>query len=202
MSKKYFVSGIGTDVGKTLVSAVLVHQLKANYWKPIQCGDLHNSDSMKVSRLCPEAHIYPESYALKEPASPHYAASLEQVEVQLEGFTIPDSPKPLVIEGAGGLMVPLNHEHTVLDLMKRLAVPVVLVSRNYLGSINHTLLSIEMLLSKGLPIAGLIFNGDENMGTQNIIEQMTGVRVLGRVEHLTDINEKSLAQQAQNLDTL
>mgnify|MGYP000377079883 CR=1 FL=1 len=199
MTKKYFVAGIGTEVGKTLVSSVLVHKLKADYWKPIQCGDLDKSDSISVSRLCPDAHIFKETYALKEPASPHYAAALEETEIQLERFKTPETKNPLIIEGAGGLLVPLNSQHTLLDLMVKLGMPVILVSRNYLGSINHTLLSIAQLKARGLTLEGVVFNGDENKATQEVIERMTGVNILGRVENLTAINQHSIAQQAHNL---
>jgi len=199
VNNTYFVTGIGTDVGKTVASAVLVKKLEANYWKPIQCGDLDNSDSHKIKALCPEAHIFPETYALGTPASPHYAAEVENQRIDLERFELPTSEKPLVVEGAGGLLVPINQEETIKDLIIKLSIPVVVVSRNYLGSINHSLLSLENLQSAGIPIAGLLFNGPQNEATEQIIAHRTGVKVLGRIEPLQQVNEAAIINQAKNL---
>lgn len=199
VKKAYFVTGIGTDVGKTIASAVLVKKLQANYWKPVQCGDLHNSDSHKLKALCPETQIFPETYALSTPASPHYAAEVENVRIDLGRFQMPASEKPLVVEGAGGLMVPLNQEETIKDLIVRLKIPVVVVSRNYLGSINHSLLTLDVLQAAGIPIAGLLFNGPQNEATEQIIAQRTGVSVLGRIEPLEHVTEQAIIEQAKNL---
>lgn len=199
VKKAYFVTGIGTDVGKTIASAVLVKKLQANYWKPVQCGDLHNSDSHKLKALCPDTQIFPETYALSTPASPHYAAEVENVRIDLDRFQMPASEKPLVVEGAGGLMVPLNQEETIKDLIVRLKIPVVVVSRNYLGSINHSLLTLDVLQASGIPIAGLLFNGPQNEATEQIIAQRTGVSVLGRIEPLEHVTEQAIIEQAKNL---
>ena len=153
---KLFVTGIGTDVGKTVISAVLTEKLGADYWKPVQAGDLDNSDTIKVKELVSNSQsvFHDESFRLNHPMSPHAAAQREGVEINLDDFKIPETANNLVIEGAGGLMVPLNDRDCLIDLIETLGAEVVLVSRNYLGSINHTLLSIEALKSRGIPVRG------------------------------------------------
>ncbi len=158
---KTFIAGTGTGIGKTLASAVLAETLGADYWKPIQAGNLADSDSMEVARLTSgNINIHPETYKLQTPASPHDAAKKDGKAISLEAFKIPETTKnELLIEGAGGLMVPLNNQSLVIDLIPKLADSVILVSQNYLGSINHTLLSIEALKNRKIPIEGLIING-------------------------------------------
>ena len=191
----YFVTGIGTEVGKTVVSAILTKALNAEYWKPVQAGDLDNSDSLKVQRWTGQK-THPEAFRLTSPMSPHAAARIDQVSISLEDFTIPTTRGPLIIEGAGGLYVPLNEQDCMIDLIQKLNIPVVLVSRNYLGSINHTLLSIEALKSRKIEIAGLIFSGEENKETQRIIEQIGDVKVLGRILELSQINAETIGAEA------
>lgn len=183
----YFVTGISTDVGKTIASAILVEALKADYWKPIQAGDLDNSDTHKVKRYVSnsETVFYPNSYALKTPMSPHGAAELDGITINLKDIKPPNpnsyrNKNNLVIEGAGGLMVPLNDSETILDIIQP-NYKVIVVSRHYLGSINHTLLTINTLKEKGFNIS-LIYSGNEHKSTENIIEKMTGVEVIGRIE--------------------
>lgn len=169
---RYFVTGIGTDVGKTYVSAVLCKTLKADYWKPIQAGGLHFKDSDYVKKFS-GAKIHPEKYLLKEPLSPHAAAELENIHINLDEIVLPQTRNNLIVEGAGGLMVPLNNRgDLILDLIQKLELPVILVSRYYLGSINHTLLTLYMLKSKNIPVAYLIFNGKKTISTFNIITQL------------------------------
>ncbi len=196
MSKTYFVTGIGTEIGKTMVSAFLVEKLKADYWKPIQSGDLDNSDTIKVKNLISNAKtvFHPETYRLSQPFSPHHSANLDGVKIDLDKFIIPKTENNLIIEGAGGLMVPLNDEILIIDLIKKLDVEVILVSKNYLGSINHTLLSIEALRNRNIKIKGIIFNGDENLSTQNIIVKMTGIKVIAKIPQLENIDTISLKQ--------
>ena len=173
----YFVSGIGTEVGKTVSSALLVRHFGADYWKPIQSGDLDYSDTDKVTawaELSPE-RVHAERFRFKTPASPHYAAALEGKTIQLSDFQLPATNQPLIVEGAGGLLVPLNDEHTILDLIDQLKIPVFLVSRHYLGSINHTLMSIAMLQARNIPIAGLIYSGVDDKDTVDIIQRQTGI---------------------------
>ncbi len=171
-NKRYFVTAIDTDAGKTMVSAILCQYLKADYWKPVQSGDLDNSDSHKIERLTyrKETTIHPETYQLNIPASPHFSAEEDGVEIKLETFKLPTQEQPLIVEGAGGLLVPLNNEQTLFDLMIQLKLPVILVIRHYLGSINHSLLSIEHLKKSGLEIAAVIINGRPTPSSTSIIQ--------------------------------
>ncbi|MDM1368304.1 dethiobiotin synthase [Myroides marinus] len=159
---KLFITGIDTEIGKTIVSAYFTHKLNADYWKPIQSGDLHHSDSMKVKALVENAIIHPERYALEIPASPCESAAKEGVLMRLEDFSLPNTNNNLVVEGAGGLFVPINSNTYMIDLIVHLQLPVVLVTRNYLGCINHTMLSIEALRTRGVVIDYLVFNGEFN----------------------------------------
>ncbi|WP_340199647.1 dethiobiotin synthase [Ascidiimonas sp. W6] len=183
MGKTIFITGISTDVGKTLVSAIVTEALRADYWKPVQAGDLDNADAHKVKGLISNTStvIHPNSYALSHPMSPHAAAELDGVTIDLKHIKTPKVKKTLVIEGAGGLLVPLNDHLTILDLIQP-SYKVIVVSRHYLGSINHTLLTLECLKQKGIT-PYIIFNGDENQGTESIIQKMSDVKVLGRIEN-------------------
>src|SRR5690606_5262062 len=180
---KLFITGIGTDVGKTIVSAIFTEALQADYWKPIQSGDLHNSDTDKVKKMVSNTtSVFHESaYNLLTPASPHYSAELDGITIDLKKIKEPKTKNHLVIEGAGGIYVPLNQSDTILDLIKP-EYKVVVVSRHYLGSINHTLLTIEALKNKGLEIFGIVFNGEENKASETIILQKTNIPCLGRIE--------------------
>lgn len=184
MNNTYFITGIGTDVGKTIASAIITESLKADYWKPIQAGDLENSDSKKVEKLISneETFFYPEGLKLKSAMSPHAAAEIDGVKLIAKKIKRPETSKDFVIEGAGGLLVPLNSKETIADLILP-TDKIILVSRHYLGSINHTLLSIEVLKSKGFSIAGIIFNGDENKSTEKVILEMTGIKLIGRIDN-------------------
>lgn len=177
----YFITGISTDVGKTIASAILVEALEADYFKPVQAGDLHNSDTHKVERLVtnPKSKFHPNSYALNTPMSPHGAAEIDNLTIDVKSITRPKTKNHLVIEGAGGLLVPLNEKDTILDLIDK-KDKVVVVSRHYLGSINHSLLTINTLKEKGFDVA-VIYSGDEHPSTESIIEKMTGVKVIGRI---------------------
>lgn len=209
--KKFFVSGISTEVGKTVCSAILVKALEADYWKPVQSGDLHHTDSMKVAAWnglsLPHPRFHPERHRLTEPMSPHASAAIDNVHIKLSDFQVPATDKTLIVEGAGGLMVPLNEQDTLLDLMRDLQIPVMLVSRNYLGSINHTLLSIAQLRQAGVPIAGIVFNGPTTPSTESIILQMTKVPLLFHIPELRElslpvIEETARLIQPQLLKTL
>lgn len=180
---KLFITGIGTDVGKTIASAIITEALEADYWKPIQAGDLENSDSHKVKSFLSNKKtvIHPNSYALNTPASPHYAAELDQITIDLNKIFEPRTENHLVIEGAGGVFVPLNSEDCVIDLIQP-DYKVVVVSRHYLGSINHTLMTIEALQNRKITVSGIIFSGDENKATEEIIRSKTSVKCIGRIE--------------------
>ncbi|MBG6060780.1 dethiobiotin synthetase [Flavobacterium sp. CG_9.1] len=180
---KLFITGIGTDVGKTIASSIITEALEADYWKPIQAGDLDNSDSHKVKSFLSNTKtvIHPNSYALNTPASPHFAAEIDKITIDLKKIIEPETANHLVIEGAGGVFVPLNSNDCVIDLIQP-DYKVVVVSRHYLGSINHTLLTIEALQNRKISIAGIVFSGDENKATESIILSKTGVKCIGRIE--------------------
>lgn len=193
--KGYFITGIDTEIGKTIVSAVLTQYLKADYWKPIQSGDLHHTDTDKVKNWVknPDTVFHPESYRLNSPMSPHASAAVDGVEIKLANFKLPESQNTLIIEGAGGLLVPLNDTETVIDLIAKIGFPVILVSKHRLGNINHTLLSIEALKSRNIPIHGILFNGEEIPGTSSIIAKMSGVKILGTLPTLNHIDQNSIS---------
>ena len=179
---KLFITGISTDVGKTITAAILTESLLADYWKPIQAGDLENADTHKVRRLVSNeiSVFHPNSYALKTPASPHYSAKIEQVEIQLNQIIEPETKNHLIIEGAGGLLVPINATQTIADLIQP-DYQVVLVSRHYLGSINHTLLTAEALKSRNISVAGIVFSGEENPDSEQIILEKTQLPLIGKI---------------------
>lgn len=182
---KIFVTGISTDVGKTIASSIIVQSLQADYWKPIQAGDLENSDSHKIKSYLSDDNeksvIHSNSYKLKTPASPHFAAAIDGIVIDIEKIIAPETKNHLVIEGAGGLFVPLNDTDCVIDLIKK-DYKVIIVSRHYLGSINHTLLTIEALKNRKIPIAGIIFSGNENKATESIILNKSNLKMIGRIE--------------------
>lgn len=187
----YFIAGIGTDVGKTIASAIVVEALEADYWKPIQAGDLHYSDTDKVKALISNStsHFFDNAYGLNTPMSPHAAAEIDKVKIDSGLIKEPETKRDLVIEGAGGLLVPINSHQTLCDLIKP-DYKIILVSRHYLGSINHTLLSISELNNRGLKVDGLIYSGDEVPTTESIINEMMSIPVIGR------INEEKVFDQA------
>jgi|ERR1700761_3944488 len=192
--KPFFVTGIGTGIGKTIVSAVLVEKLNADYWKPVQSGDLDNSDTLKVKSLVSnyKTVFHPETYRLTQPYSPHKSAAIDGVEIDLANFKIPETENQLIIEGAGGLMVPLNDRYLIIDLIKQLGVEVILVSQNYLGSINHTLLSIEALKQRQIPVKGIIFNGEANENSESYILEYSGIKLLGKIPEFGDIDKNAI----------
>jgi dethiobiotin synthetase len=179
---KLFITGISTDVGKTIASAIIVEALQADYWKPIQAGDLDPSDTHKVQSLVSnkQSHFHSNSYALQTPASPHLAAAIDGITIAMNQIQEPKTNNHLVIEGAGGILVPLNETQSVVDLIQP-DYKVIVVSRHYLGSINHTLLTIEALQNRKIKVAGIIFSGDENTSSESIILSRTGVPFLGRI---------------------
>ena len=182
---KIFVTGISTDVGKTIASAIIVQSLQADYWKPIQAGDLENSDSHKINSYLSDDNeksvIHSNSYQLKTPASPHFAATIDGIEIEMDKIIEPETKNHLVIEGAGGVFVPLNQKDCVVDLIKK-DYKVIIVSRHYLGSINHTLLTIEALKNRKMAIAGIIFSGNENKATESIILNKSNLNMIGRID--------------------
>ncbi len=196
--RKIFITGIGTDVGKTVVAAIVTEALKADYWKPVQAGDLEFSDTDRArSWVSNERSVFhPSSYALKTPMSPHAAADKDGVRIELENIQPPKTTNDLVIEGAGGLLVPLNQTETILDMIQD-DYKILVVSRNYLGSINHTLLTLEALAARGKKVSGIIFNGEEVPTTESIIETQGGVPVLGRLDWMEQVDAEAVSKIAE-----
>lgn len=179
---KLFITGISTDVGKTIASAIITEALEADYWKPIQAGDLDNSDSHKIQNYISndKSVIHENSYKLNTPASPHFAAEKDGISIDLKIIIEPKTKNHLVVEGAGGVLVPLNNNNFVIDLVQP-DYQIIIVSRHYLGSINHTLLTIEAIKNRGLTIAGIIFNGNENKPTESLILNHSKLKFIGRI---------------------
>lgn len=196
--RKIMVAGIGTEVGKTIVSAILTTLLKGDYWKPIQCGDEENSDTATMKRwLDTTRHsIHPPTYSLKAPLSPHHAARLENTLIRLDSIILPQTTRPLIIEGVGGIFVPLTPKISSLDLFKCWDCQWVVVSRHYLGSINHTLLTFEVLKKLRLPILGIIFNGEPNPDSESAILAISQAPVLGRLLPETNLNPQTIQRYA------
>ena len=199
--KRLFVAGTDTGVGKTLVSAILVAGLKGVYWKPVQSGVDHGSDSdwIREKTTLPGHHFLPEIYRLKEYLSPHAAAARENVHIELEAFHPPaiDPIHHLVIEGAGGLMVPLSDKWLMLDLIKKLDAPVLLVARSGLGTINHTLLSLDKLRAFGIDVFAVVMNGPKDEENRKAIEHFGKADVLAQIEQMDEINAETLAAAFQ-----
>jgi dethiobiotin synthetase len=191
---KIFVTGIGTDVGKSVVSAILVEALDADYWKPVQTGD---KDTDFVSSLVSSVFtLHPAAYTFQKPASPHIAAALEGATIQPEKLQLPATDNHLIVEGAGGLMVPLNNSFLVIDLITQLQLPVILVSKNYLGSVNHTLLSIEALRQRNIPLMGIVFNGEANIEAEQAILNFGNTTMLARVNEEAIIDKATILKYA------
>ena len=201
LPKQIFVTGIGTGVGKTLCSAILVESLKADYWKPIQCGNLDESDSLHVKSLIQNSktQIHPEAYSLKTASSPHYAARIEGTNIDIDKCVLPQTDNTLIVEGAGGLMVPLNEKQCVVDLISALNMPVILVCRNYLGSINHTLLSVNLLKQRAIPVLGLIFSGDNFLDNEQVIQHFGQIPVIGNITEAVQVDSTFVTGQAAKL---
>jgi dethiobiotin synthetase len=199
MPKQYIIAGIGTEIGKTVCSAIVTKALQAAYWKPVQAGNLTDGDAYWVQQWVPGTAVFPSTYALSNPLSPHTAAELDGVTIDLDAFTLPATTENLVVELAGGIMVPLNNEQTNLDLIQHLGLPVILVSKNYLGSINHTLMTYEILKSRNISMAGIIFNGQTNSSGELFIINHTQLPVLLRVNEEKEINPSIIAQYAQSV---
>lgn len=194
MNPRIVVTGTDTGIGKTVFSAALAGALDAFYWKPVQAGVEEETDRDAVQRLSglPEERVLREAYRLKTPASPHLAAKLDGVTIDAVALALPEVDRPLVIEGAGGLIVPLTENLTYIDVMARWRAPVVLCARTSLGTINHSLLSIEALRARNIPLLGIAFIGDENSESETVIASMGQVRRLGRLPHLASLTHETL----------
>jgi dethiobiotin synthetase len=204
LQKQLFITGIGTEIGKTVCSAILTKYFKADYWKPIQSGDLHFSDSMKIKELVGEnVIIYPERYRLQLAASPHQSALEEGILINSNDFKLPETQNNLIVEGAGGLMVPISDEEFIIDLIEKLNLPVAVVVRNYLGCINHTLLSLMALEQKNIKLEYLILNGifpedTERVICKNIQEETKIIRIPD-IENITKENIEHITKQLEKI---
>ncbi|MBV9550857.1 MAG: ATP-dependent dethiobiotin synthetase BioD [Alphaproteobacteria bacterium] len=188
---KLVVTGTDTDVGKTVFAAALAGALKARYWKPVQAGAEPETDSQTVVRLA-GVETFPEAYKFKLAASPHQAAAAEAIAIDTDALT-PPTAEPLVIEGAGGLMVPLTRTTLNIDVFARWGFPLVLCARTALGTINHTLLSVEAIGARNIPLLGITFIGNENRESESIIIEKSGAHRLGRLPRVDPLNRESLA---------
>lgn len=195
--KKYFITGISTEVGKTIAAAIVTEALEADYWKPIQAGDLEHSDTHKIKQFISnkKSVFHENAFALNTPMSPHAAAEIDGITINLKDIIAPKTENNLVIEGAGGLLVPLNDNDTILDMIQP-DYKVIVVSRHYLGSINHTLLTVNFLKEKGFDVS-LIFSGNEHKSTENIIQKMTNITVIGRIDEEPYFDENVIAEYAE-----
>ena len=194
------VTGTDTGIGKTVVSAGLVAALAGRYWKPVQAGLDEETDADFVARLAPGCLVHPEAYRLVTPASPHYAAAVDGVVIETERLALPEGDGVLVVEGAGGVLVPLREDVLYADVFARWGLPVVLVARTSLGTINHSLLSIEALRARGVAVAGVVFVGDENAESERVICAIGGVRRLGRLPWLEHLDAGALAAAMAGFD--
>jgi len=204
----YVVAGIGTEVGKTVVAAILVEKLRADYWKPVQAGDLDSSDTLRVRQLAAHGGVlHPEAWRLSTAMSPHAAAEIDGVRIRRASLELPQNRAlpgtPLIVELAGGLMVPLDARPgqglSNIDLLKEWGLPVVLVANYYLGSINHTLLSVDAMRARDITLAGLVFNGDAVKGSRSAILNLTGMRVLLDMPWTDKVDTAFISTQAARL---
>ncbi len=198
----YFITGIGTGVGKTFVAAILTEALQADYWKPVQCGTAGGTDTERVSGLISNTKtvLHKESYCFKEPVSPHLAAELEYEKIKMQIISLPQTNNHLIIEGAGGLMVPLNEHNFVIDLAKQFESEIILVCKNYIGCINHSLLSIDYLLRNEFEVKGLILNGNFDKAVKAAITKYTELPVLAEIPEITEITKETVLTQAQKIN--
>jgi dethiobiotin synthetase len=197
-SNTLVVAGIGTGIGKTLIAAILTEALEADYWKPVQAGNPEHTDTDEVRSLISnnKTVFHPEAYRLNQPLSPHAAAKLDNIEIDTAKLDLPVTQNRLIIELAGGLMVPLNKNELNSDLLVKWNAPVVLVSQNYLGSINHTLLSVDLLKNKNITIAGIIFNGEPNIETEKFILHYTAANCIANIQPQSHISKSTVTALA------
>lgn len=193
----FFITGISTEVGKTVAAAIITEALQADYWKPIQAGDLENSDTHKLKRLVSNdiSQYHDNAFALNTPMSPHASAKMDNITISASKIKRPKTKNTLVIEGAGGVLVPINDTETVAHLIAP-TDKVIIVSRHYLGSINHTLMTVEVLKARKLNIAGILFSGEEHPTTEAIIAKMSQVPIIGRIEEEPYIDANVVSEYA------
>ncbi len=197
----YFITGIGTNIGKTVVSAILTEALQADYWKPIQSGTVEGLDSYTVRSLISNSKtvIHPEAYLLKQPLSPHLAAKIDGVEIDLQNIKVPITRNNLIIEGAGGILVPINNTHFVIDIAKQVDCEIIVVTSDYLGCINHSLLSIDYLVRNNFKIKALIFNGDFHEEVKNTIAQSMPRGKIISIPKLKSMSKECIKEVAESI---
>lgn len=188
------MTGTDTDVGKSVACAWALLHLDGAYWKPVQSGLEPPTDTQAVQNLAEfdDERFFPSRYELNEPLSPHAAAKIDGVRIDLSDFSLPKCSRPLIVEGAGGVMVPLNEQNFMIDLMARLKLPVIITARSTLGTINHTLMTISLLRLSGVSIAGVILNGPLNEGNRQAIAEYGNVKILGEIPHMEELSKDSL----------
>ncbi len=203
--RKIFVTGIGTDIGKTVISSILIEALHADYWKPIQAGNYFPTDSDKVKKWISNSStvVHPERYILQQHMSPHAAAEHEGITIDFDSITLPKTNNTLIIEGAGGVMVPLDDKsHFVIDLIQKFDAETVVVIQNYLGSINHSILTIDALKHRKNKILGGIFNGHPHPLSYKIILDYTGVKLLGKVGKENVISKDTILKYTEEFRSI
>jgi dethiobiotin synthetase len=196
---KYFVTGIDTDSGKTLTSAILCESLEADYWKPVQAGTPTDTDVVKSLVSNSKTKFYPEFYKLKTPSSPHAAGKVEGINLSIKEINIPETQNNLIIEGAGGCLVPLNDHEFVIDMINHFKAAAILVADLYLGSINHTLLSLEALQKRNVTVKGIIFNGESNPESERIILLHSKLKCLLHIKKERSVNSAIVKHYAHQL---
>lgn len=201
MNKIIAIAGIHTDIGKTVTSAVIAEALGADYWKPVQAGNLDESDSIRVRSLVSnhDSHIHEEAVKLTQPLSPHAAAAIDGKEIDHTTFSLPKTNNTLLVETAGGLLSPISASGTVADFLQHYQLPAILVTKHYLGSINHTLLCIEVMKTRNIPILGLIVSGDANEQSEQFITDYTEVPIIARIPFMHQMNEQTISESAQRI---
>jgi dethiobiotin synthetase len=199
---KYFITGIGTGVGKTIVSAILTEALQGDYWKPIQCGMDGGTDTERVAELISNSRsvLHKESYCFKAPVSPHWAAELEYEKIRPDKLILPETNSHLIIEGAGGLMVPLTDQTYAIDMAREFEAGVILVCKNYLGCINHSLLSIDYLLRNEFEVKGIILNGNFDKAVKAAICNYSEVPLLAEIPEIYEVTKETVLIHAQNIN--
>ena len=195
------ITGIHTGVGKTIASAILAQALGADYWKPVQAGDVNSTDSMLVEQLITNGtkRVHQEAIILSQPMSPHAAAAIDNVTIDFTKFIFPTTNQLLLIETAGGVLSPMTEQHTMADFVQHYQLPTILISGNYLGSINHTLLSIEALKRRDIPILGVVISGTTNEAIELFIESYGGIPIIARIPNLSVIDAVSISLSAQSI---
>ncbi len=202
--KQFFITGTDTDIGKTVVSAMMMANLEATYWKPIQSGLEDETDSEFVKRISEvdESRIIPERWTLTAPMSPHASADIDGVSIKLEDFEIPEySTRHLIVEGAGGLLVPINWDHTILDIIEKLNLPVLLVARSGLGTLNHTLLSLKALRDRGIYVFAVLLSGPYHNSNRETLRYFGDLPIY-ELGQLTKIDKKALQTAFSQLVSL